>query len=82
MRKEQRWGLLELDIRQSSATVPRNLYITCIPDGCAGDREDVEKVVLHEHLHLLPLLGPLPLLVGHLVPPEPVLVVAGKAVYN
>ena len=44
--------------------------------------QNVEEIVLHKDLHLLSLLSPFPLLVGDLVPPQPVLVVAGKAVDN
>ena len=61
-------------------TLPHQLNTE--PDWCAGHGEDVEQVVLHQYLHLLPLLSSLPLLVGHLVPPQAVLVVAGEAVDN
>ena len=44
--------------------------------------ENIEKIVTHQKFHFLSLFGPLSLLVGHLVPPEPVLVVAGEAVHH
>ena len=44
--------------------------------------EDVEEVVAHQKLHLAPLFGPLTLLVGHLIAPQPVLVVAGEAIHH